>query len=156
MDAQNVQVQTVLAFDVGARRTGVAVGNSLSCSARPVGVLDMHESGPDWRALDAWVRDWMPDTLVVGNPLALDGGNQGARDRALAFGRAVQARYRKPVGLMDERHSSIEAAQRFADSRARGESRRQQAEQLDAWAATIILERWFQQPHNRTELDSAP
>lgn len=147
-------VVTVLAFDVGARRTGVAVGNSLSGTARAVGILDVHEDGPDWSALDAWVRDWMPDGLVVGNPLTEDGGNQPARDRAVRFARALQQRYGKPVGFMDERNSSIEAAQRFAESRARGETKRHQADQLDAWAAVIILERWFQQPHNRTELDA--
>lgn len=147
-------VLTLLAFDVGARRTGVAVGNSLSGTARPVGILDVHDGGPDWPALDAWMRDWMPDGLVVGNPLTQDGENQPARDKAVRFARALRQRYGKPVGLMDERNSSIEAAQRFAESRARGEARRHQADQLDAWAAVIILERWFQQPHNRIELDA--
>lgn len=151
---QQAGVLTVLAFDVGARRTGVAVGNSLSGTARPVGILDVHEAGPDWPALDAWMRDWMPDGLVVGNPLTQDGDNQPARDKAIRFARALQQRYGKPVSFMDERNSSIEAAQRFAESRVRGEAKRHQADQLDAWAAVIILERWFQQPHNRTELDA--
>lgn len=156
MDRPDAAVQTLLAFDVGARRTGVAVGNSLSGSARPVGVLDMHEAGPDWPALDVWMRDWRPDALVVGNPVTESGDSQPAQQRALAFARSLRSRYGKPVGLMDERHSSIEAAQRFADSRARGESKRHQADRLDAWAAAIILERWFLQPHNRTELDASP
>lgn len=147
-------VLTLLGFDVGARRTGVAVGNSLSGTARPVGILEVHDGGPDWPALDAWMRDWMPDGLVVGNPLTQDGENQPARDKAIRFARVLQQRYGKPVGFIDERNSSIEAAQRFAESRARGEAKRHQADQLDAWAAVIILERWFQQPHNRTELDA--
>lgn len=151
---QDTSVLTVLAFDVGSRRIGVAVGNSLSASARPVGVLDVFENGPDWPALDAWMRDWIPNAVVVGNPLTQDGENQPARDKAIAFARSVHARYAKPVSLMDERNSSIEAAQRFAESRARGEAKRHQADQLDAWAAVIILERWFLQPHNRTDLDA--
>lgn len=153
MDGQQDGVLTMLAFDVGARRTGVAVGNSLSGSARPVGILDVYDAGPDWPAVDAWMREWMPNGLVVGNPLTQDGENQPARDRAMHFARSLQQRYGKPVSLMDERNTSIEAAQRFAESRARGESKRHQADQLDAWAAVIILERWFQQPHNRTDLD---
>ncbi len=153
MDGQQDGVLTMLAFDVGARRTGVAVGNSLSGSARPVGILDVYDAGPDWPAVDAWMREWMPNGLVVGNPLTQDGENQPARDRAIHFARSLQQRYGKPVSLMDERNTSIEAAQRFAESRARGESKRHQADQLDAWAAVIILERWFQQPHNRTDLD---
>ena len=152
MDAQPT-VLTVLAFDVGSRRTGVAVGNSLSGSARPVGVLDVFEGGTNWLALDVWVRNWIPNVLVVGNPLTQDGHNQTARDKAIAFGKAAAERYQKPVSFMDERNTSIEAAQRFAESRARGEARRHQSDQLDAWAAVIILERWFQQPQNRINLD---
>lgn len=146
-------VLTLLAFDVGARRTGVAVGNSLSGTARPLGILDMFDNGPDWQALDAWMREWMPNGLVVGNPLTQDGESQPAQDGALRFARSLQQRYGKPISLMDERNTSIEAAQRFAESRARGEAKRHQADQLDAWAAVIILERWFQQPQNRTHLD---
>lgn len=146
-------VLTLLAFDVGARRTGVAVGNSLSGTARPLGILDIFDNGPDWQALDAWMREWMPNGLVVGNPLTQDGESQPARDGALCFARSLQQRYGKPISLMDERNTSIEAAQRFAESRARGEAKRHQADQLDAWAAVIILERWFQQPQNRTHLD---
>lgn len=146
-------VLTVLAFDVGTRRTGVAVGNSLSGTARPLGILDVFEGGINWPALDIWMRSWMPNVLVVGNPLTQDGQHQAARDKAIAFGKAAVLRYQKPVSFMDERNTSIEATQRFAESRARGEARRHQSDQLDAWAAVIILERWFQQPQNRINLE---
>lgn len=148
---QDASVLTALGFDVGSRRTGVAVGNSLSGSARPVGILEVFEAGPDWPSLDAWMRDWAPDVLVVGNPLTEDGQNQPARDKAIAFARQLGTRYAKPISFMDERNTSMEAARRFAQSRARGEAKRHQADQLDAWAAVIILERWLEQPHNRTE-----
>jgi putative holliday junction resolvase len=148
---QDTSVLTVLCFDVGAKRTGVAVGNSLSGTARAVGILEVYDAGPNWPALDAWMREWSPNVLVVGNPLTQDGQSQPARKNALAFARELNKRYGKPISLMDERNSSIEAAQRFADSRARGEAKRSQADQLDAWAAVIILERWFLQPQNRTE-----
>jgi putative Holliday junction resolvase len=148
---QDESILTILSFDVGARRTGVAVGNSLSGSARPLGVLDVFDTGPNWPLLDTWMRDWLPNVLVVGNPLTQDGQNQPAHDQAIVFAQQLFKRYNKPMSLMDERNSSIEAAQRFAQSRARGESKRHQADQLDAWAAVIILERWFEQPHNRIE-----
>lgn len=153
MSWQDQSVLTLLSFDVGAKRIGVAVGNSISSSARPVAVLEVFEAGPNWPALDVWMRDWMPNGLVVGDPLTQDGQNQPARENAIAFARQLAKRYGKPISFMDERNTSIEAAQRFAESRARGETKRQQADQLDAWAAVIILERWFQQPHNRIELD---
>jgi putative Holliday junction resolvase len=156
MSWQQASVLTLLSFDVGARRIGVAVGNSISGTARPLGVLDVFESGPNWPVLDAWIGEWLPNGLIVGDPLTQAGEDQPARVKAIQFARALHNRYHKSISFMDERNTSIEAAQRFADSRARGESKRHQADQLDAWAAVIILERWFQQPLNRIELDAMP
>jgi putative Holliday junction resolvase len=139
---------TVLGFDVGARRIGVAVGNSITLSASEVGVLDVLESGPDWPRLDRWVREWRPDALVVGDPLN-DGGDQGSRRRARKFAFAVTERYGLDVEQVDERTSSIEAAQRFADARRAGARRRTHAATLDALAAVIIVERWLAEPEAR-------
>ena len=88
---------TLLAFDVGARRIGVAVGNTVSNSAREVGVLDVRASGPDWPALDRWIREWRPNGLVVGDPATLDGGDQPIRKRAREFAQHLRARYALPV-----------------------------------------------------------
>jgi putative Holliday junction resolvase len=145
-------VQTLLAFDVGGRRIGVAVGNTVSMSARELGVLDMRDGGPDWPTLDRWIREWRPNRLVVGDPATLDGGDQPVRAMARKFGREAGARYRLPVEQVDERTSSIEAAQRFAAGRAAGQRKRHQAAQLDAVAAAIILERWMREPEARTVL----
>jgi putative holliday junction resolvase len=143
---------TLLAFDVGARRIGVAVGNTVSMSAREVGVLDVRDAGPDWPALDRWIREWRPAKLVVGDPATLDGGEQPIRKRARAFAREVAKRYQLPVEQVDERTSSIEAAQRFAAGRASGARKRHQASTLDALAAVIILERWLTEPESRIAL----
>lgn len=145
---------TLLGFDVGARRIGVAVGNTVSMSAREVGVLDVHAAGPDWARLDRWVQEWRPDGLVVGDPATLDGGDQPARDRARGFARELGRRYRLPVQQVDERQSSIEAAQRFAAGRAAGARKRHQAAQLDALAAVVILERWLAEPGARIPLSA--
>jgi putative Holliday junction resolvase len=148
---------TLLAFDVGARRIGIAVGNSVSMSARELGVLDVRDGSPDWDRLDRWVREWKPDALVVGDPATLDGGEQPARARARAFAAGLAKRYGLPVGQVDERTSSIEAAQRFAAGRAAGARRRRDAARLDALAAVVILERWFTEPESRLPLaDPAP
>lgn len=141
--------QTLLAFDVGAKRIGVAVGNTISLSAREVGVLEVFETGPNWPALDRWMKEWRPNRLVVGDPATLDGGDQPIRKRARAFARQLQQRYRLPVEQVDERTSSIEAAQRFAAGRANGSRRRHDAAQLDALAAAVILERWLVEPDSR-------
>lgn len=147
-----MQASTLLAFDVGARRIGVAVGNTISMSAREVGVLDVFDAGPDWPALDRWMREWRPDGLVVGDPTTLDGGDQPIRQRARGFARELRKRYGLPVEQVDERTSSIEAAQRFAAGRAAGARKRHQAASLDALAAVIILERWLGEPNARIAL----
>ncbi|WP_208108704.1 Holliday junction resolvase RuvX [Cognatilysobacter terrigena] len=145
---------TVLGFDVGARRIGVAVGSAFGTGARPVAVVDVHASGPDWPAIDRLVREWRPDAFVVGDPMTLEGGDQPARKRAHSFARELGRKFGKPVMLVDERSSSVEAAQRFAGERAQGGKRRRDAQILDAMAAAIIVERWLAAPADAVELEA--
>lgn len=133
----------VLGFDVGARRIGVAVGNTLSQTARPLAVVEVGDRGPDWARVDALVREWVPNLLVVGEPLTLGGEVQPATERARAFARQLGRRTGLPVELVDERSSSREADRRFAERRRHGTARRRDAAALDAVAAGIIIERWL-------------
>ena len=147
---------TVLGFDVGARRIGVAVGSAFGHGARALAVVDVHGHGPDWNAIDRLRGEWRPDGLIVGDPMTLEGGDQPARVRAHAFARELHARYKLPVVLVDERLSSIEAAQRFAADRAEGRKRRRDAEALDAVAAAVIVERYLAAPDDAIELSPSP
>lgn len=133
-------------FDVGSKLIGVAVGHRLTASARALGTVAMRDGTPDWPALDALRTQWLPDVLVVGLPLALDGGEQAASRRARRFAQQLGARYQAAVELVDERHSSQEAARRFAAARAAGLKRRRDAATIDAEAAAVILERWLAAP----------
>ncbi|MEW9624036.1 Holliday junction resolvase RuvX [Rhodanobacter geophilus] len=133
-------------FDVGSKLIGVAVGNALTASARALAVLAVRDGEPDWPQLDALRGEWLPDTLVVGLPLTLEGGEQPASKRARRFAATLQQRYALPVALIDERHSSREAARRFAAARAAGLKRRRDAAAIDAEAAAVILERWLAEP----------
>ncbi|UKE70642.1 Holliday junction resolvase RuvX [Xanthomonas cerealis pv. cerealis] len=143
---------TVLGFDVGHRRIGVAVGSSFGSGARALAVVDVHAQGPDWPALDRLHAEWRPHGLVVGDPLTLEGADQPNRKRAHAFARELGARYTLPVVLVDERSSSVEAAQRFAGDRAAGRKRRRDAAALDAVAAAVIIERWLAAPDDATPI----
>ncbi len=143
---------TVLGFDVGARRIGVAVGSAFGHHARALAVIDVHANGPDWGAIDKLRKEWRPDGLVVGDPMTLDGGDQPIRQRAREFARTLRARYALPVVMVDERTSSIEAAQRFAADRAEGRKRRRDAAALDAVAAAVIVERWLASPQDAVEV----
>lgn len=130
-------------FDVGSRLTGIAIGNTFTADARALSTVTVNEDGPDWNRLDALHREWLPETMVVGLPLTLEGAEQPASRRARRFAAQLQERYGVPVILIDERHSSQEAAQRFAVARAAGLKRRRDAASIDAEAAAVILERWL-------------
>jgi putative Holliday junction resolvase len=133
----------VLGFDYGSRLIGIAVGNRFTGSARGLGTAQVREGDPDWRRIDALRQEWLPDTLVVGLPLTLDGEEQPASRGARRFAEKLSQRYGLPVELVDERHSSREAAQRFASARAAGLKKRRDAAAIDAEAAAVILERWL-------------
>lgn len=142
--ALNPSPTTVVGFDYGSRRIGVAVGNAISRSARALEVLANAERGPDWPRLDSLLREWRPDALLVGLPLTVNDAEQQASRAARNFAAELEARYRLPVVFVDERHSSREAAQRFAERRAGGAAKRKHAATLDAQAAAIIVERWLE------------
>lgn len=137
---------TVLGFDVGSRRIGVAIGSAFGVNARALAVVDVHAAGPDWNAVDRLFKDWQPNGMIVGDPLTLEGEDQPNRKRAQAFARQLRQRYKVPVLMIDERSSSVEAARRFAGERAEGRKRRRDAANLDAMAAAVIIERWLSSP----------
>lgn len=145
----------VLGFDVGARRIGVAVGSAIGAGARGIAVVEMRDDKPDWSAIEKLRREWLPSGFIVGDPLTLDGSDQPARQRAQRFARQLQQRFGLPVLMVDERRSSIEAAQRFAAARAEGQRRRRDAAELDAVAAAVIIERWIAAPDSAVPVTQA-
>jgi putative Holliday junction resolvase len=138
-------VSTALGFDYGARRIGVAVGNALTRTARALEVIANGAQGPDWPRVDALMREWQPQILLVGLPLTMEGEEQKNSAAARAFAARLDEKYKLPTQLVDERLSSLEAAQRFAQRRAGGQARRKHAAALDAVAAEIIIETWLGQ-----------
>ena len=140
-------VSTVLGFDYGARRIGVAVGNALTATARALEVIANGAQGPDWPRVDALMREWRPQILLVGLPLTMEGEEQKNSAAARAFAAQIGARCKLPTRLVDERLSSHAAAQRFAQRRAAGQARHKHAAALDAFAAEVIVEQWLQNNH---------
>lgn len=144
---------TVLGFDVGARRIGVAVGTGFGLGARALAVVDVHDEQIDWKAVEKLHREWRPAGFIVGDPMTLDGGDQPIRQRARAFARELLTRFALPVAMMDERNSSQEAARRFAAERADGRRKRRDADLLDAVAAAVIVERWLASPQDAIPIE---
>lgn len=133
---------TVMALDYGLRHIGVAVGNSLLCSAQPVAVVRARDGVPDWAALAALLTQWKPEQVVVGLPLNMDGSDSPMSARATRFSRQVAGRFSMTVSLLDERLSSREAKSQLRDS---GDWRNTGQETVDAEAACVILADYWRQ-----------
>jgi putative Holliday junction resolvase len=136
------QPETVLAFDFGLRRIGVAVGQSVTGSASPLGVARNTEGGPDHAVITAFVREWQPNRLVVGMPAHADGSPSDIHAHVLAFIEEL-GRYQLPVATVDERHTSVEAETALKNARAAGTRGRISKEMIDSAAAVFIAERYL-------------
>jgi len=136
--------RTVLAFDFGKRRIGLAIGDTLTRTAAPRPAVAVHASGPDWTAISREVRDAHADVLLVGLPLQADGSPGMLTPAAREFAAQLRERFALPVEHVDEWGSSLEASATLAASRARGERpRRVRKGEVDSAAAAVILERWL-------------
>ena len=121
--------QTFLAFDFGAKRTGVAVGNRLLGTATPQSTIKA-EGDARLEAAQARVREWQPDAVVVGVPFHPDGASHDNTARAKKFARQLRGRLKVPVYEVDERYSTTEALSAGAAD-------------ADAGAACVILEQFL-------------
>lgn len=126
---------TLLAFDYGTRRTGVAVGNTLMRQAQPLATL-VAEGDAVFAKAEPLIREWQPAALVVGIPLHPDGAAHENTRRAERFARRLHGRFGLPVHRVDERYSTTEALA----AGARGQA-------ADAAAAAILLEQYFREHH---------
>lgn len=127
--------RTLLGFDYGHLRTGVAVGQTLTQSASALLTLTARNNKPDWDTIDKLIKEWQPDGLVIGVPLHMDGSEQEMTKKAQKFGRQLKARYNLPVYEADERLSSDEAQQNLGKSHDKAA--------IDREAARLILQAWL-------------
>jgi putative Holliday junction resolvase len=126
----------VLAFDFGARRIGVAIGNGVTRDARPLQSVSAERAAERWSTIGRLVADWQPERLVVGIPRHPDGAPHAMTARCERFARQLEGRFQLPVARVDERYTSAVAT--GAD--------------IDAAAAALILQQWFDEggAHART------
>src|SRR5271155_2292422 len=136
--------ETVLAFDFGLKRIGIASGDSLTRSASPRPAVLSGTQGPDWQLIGREVRALAPARLIVGAPYNEDGSDSTMTVRARAFAAELERRFALPVHLVDERFSSLEATSALKERRASGTRKhRVQRPDIDSAAAAVILGRWF-------------
>ena len=123
-------IDTILAFDFGLKRIGVAIGNSMICQAKPLSVITATANEPKFAANDSLIKEWGASRIVVGLPSHPDGTEHEMSARCRRFANQVHGRFNLPVELVDERYSSAVIAAK------RGEV-------IDDRAAAIILQQYF-------------
>ncbi len=129
--------KTLLCFDYGEKRIGVAVGQTVTSTATALQTVLVINKKPDWEAIKILIDEWKPDKFIVGHPFTLHGTRQKMTDAAERFSRQLKHRFKLPVDLIDEQLSSSEAQQELKSTR-----------NLDPTSAKLILETWFRENTN--------
>jgi putative Holliday junction resolvase len=135
---------TLLAFDFGTRRIGIAVGNTISGTANPLSTIDDERNEVRFARIGALIAEWQPAALVVGLPCNEDGTPHEMTALSRRFANRLKGRYALPVLLVDERYTSAAASERLNEEGVHG---RKQKALLDQYAAQQILQAYFDEPN---------
>lgn len=138
---------TVLSFDFGEKRIGVAVGETMLKLAHPLTTIQAEENAVKFAQITALIQEWRPSLLVVGLPTYLDGEAHELTHLAKKFAQRLEGRFNLPVVMVDERLSSAEAAQSLRESGVHGI---QQKAMIDQVAAQTILQSYFDHLSTKT------
>ena len=130
--------RTILGFDFGTKRIGIAIGQEVTATANPLTTITAVKHKPDWEAISKIIKEWQPDLFVVGLPVHMDGSEQPMTQAARRFSNQLNGRYQIPVALMDERLSSDEA-----ESILKEQSGFTDKAQIDMMSAQLILQSWM-------------
>lgn len=130
---------TMMAFDFGARRVGVAVGNSMTRSGQALKTISASNIDALFKAIERLLSEWQPDQLVVGRPVHLDGTPHEMTAKAVRFGNQLHGRFHLPVVWVDERYTSAVL-----------EGNPEMQDNLDAHSAALILEQYFAEQSTKT------
>ncbi|MFN2360896.1 MAG: Holliday junction resolvase RuvX [Marinobacter sp.] len=137
----------VMAFDFGTRRIGVASGQEMLGTGKPLTMLPARDGVPDWDRIGSLLAEWRPDLVLVGLPLNMDDTENDMCARARKFGKRLHGRFHVAVEMVDERLTSFEAK---GDVMAAGGSRDFGRDGVDDRAAVLILETWFNEQQTRS------
>lgn len=133
---------TLLAFDFGTRSIGVAIGQRITGTARPLTAIKAQDGTPDWNIIGRLLKEWQPEAVIVGLPLNMDGTEQPLTARARKFANKIHGRFGVAITLHDERLSTVEARAGLFE---RGGFRALNKGSVDSASAVVILESFFEQ-----------
>ena len=142
---------TVMSFDYGTEKIGIAIGQSISSTAEPLTIIRAKDGIPNWSEITGLTESWRPNYFVVGLPYNLDGSDSKLLQRALKFAKRLNGRFNIPTFGIDERLSSKAATEKFKTGNPKNFVRNE----IDDIAAQIILETWFSEYNKKTSVDQA-
>ena len=147
-DAAAAVSGTLIGFDFGAKRIGFAVGETSTRIANPLGAIEAEANEKRLAQIDLIVAEWHPVAFVVGEPHHADGSEHAVAKLAQKFARRLAARYKVPVVMVDETLTSATAEAVLRDTRTRASRK----SDVDALAATLILQSYLDQPEGRAHV----
>lgn len=143
-DMTNASSGTVLAFDFGTRRIGVAIGEHELRMAHPLMTIDQSMTGPRFEKIAELIKAWQPVLLVVGLSVHADGTEHEITRLCRRFARRLEGRFRIPVALADERYTTVIARSVLEEAGVTGKKQRPMLDQI---AAQYILQTYFDLSH---------
>lgn len=133
--------KTVLGFDYGTKSIGIAIGQSLTGTARPLRSIKAVDGIPKWEEIEQLINEWQPQLLIIGLPLNMDGSEQEITQRAKKFANRLHGRFAIPIAHQDERLTTADAKARLFEF---GGYKALSKEQIDAMSAVLIIESYFE------------
>ena len=137
-----MKITSVLGFDYGKKRIGLATGQTITCSATPCKTINQVDGNPDWPAIEAELQQWKPQALIVGMPYHTDGSENKMTARVRQFAYELEKRFKLPVFEINEALSSQQAEETLKQSI---KITQQNKAEIDKMAAAIIVQRWLDQ-----------
>lgn len=131
----------LLSFDFGTKSIGVATGQMVTATAQPLSAIKANDGIPDWNIVEKVLKEWMPDLVVVGLPLNMDGSEQPITQRAKKFANRLNGRFGVKIVLQDERLTTA-SAKEFIFSH--GGYKALEKGKIDSVSAALILESWME------------
>ena len=131
----------LLGFDFGTKSIGVATGQMITATAQPLAAIKANDGIPNWNIVEKVISDWMPDVVVVGLPLNMDGTEQPITQRAKKFANRLNGRFGVKVALQDERLTTASAKEFIF---THGGYKALEKGKIDSVSAALILESWME------------
>jgi len=140
------RVRSVIGFDFGLKRIGLATGQTITGTATPLTTLQAINHAPDWERIAAHIKEWKPDALIVGIPYLLDGSESDITRAARNFSKALEQRFQLPVYTIDESLSSYAAETQLKQNIKIAKHNKHE---IDKMAAAIIVQSWLDSQQDR-------